>query len=406
MKERLNSVLSKGVTFYSTSEERRSVYVLNQFLMLAFICIAASMITNAIIDTSFISLYYGIPSLIVLAAVAALNISGYLYAAMVLLFVSLNVLVGVFTVGLGIRGLAYLYFFPMMLVQMFMFSNERVASIFYFLFGMTVFSGIATVWYALTHPPFTHALFLEIAHTSPYLNLSLCFIMTGYMVMAFMRMQRQREKHLQVMVSDKQTLLSEVHHRVKNNLAIISSLLNLQKNSVEDAAVQRALDDSRNRIYTMALIHEKLYKNQTFSSIGFFDYADSLLREYIRSSLKTRISPQIRIDGISLVLGQAIPCGLILNELITNSIKHGFRERKEGEISIGMFRESGRIVFEYSDNGNGVSDIQKLKEQETLGMTIVYSLAEQLGGTPEFHGETGFRFKLSFPEEFEKNLPA
>lgn len=399
------NLCNRGASRHADPSLQRIAFFLNQFLILAFCCLLISIIVNLIISTDKAAVYYAVPIFLFLIFSMYLNCSGRLNGALITLFLFINFLLAFFTLNFGLEGLAFMFYFPVMLGLMFLFNDDRFSGVFNFIFSLTLITALASLSLAFMNYTIHVEELESLRSTSPYLNAPLSLAMTAYMVVVFMRQQRMREHSLQHMVNEKQTLLSEVHHRVKNNLAIISSLLNLQKNSVEDSAIQRALDDSRNRIYTMALIHEKLYKNQTFSSIGFRDYAESLLFEYTRSSLKTRIRSVVDIDGISLVLGQAIPCGLILNELITNSIKHGFRDRKEGEIVLKMHKAEGKIFFDYGDNGRGVEDIIAMKEKETLGMTIIQSLSEQLNGVMHFSNENGLRFRLEFPEEFERQMP-
>lgn len=390
---------------YSDPAAIRAALLMNKFIYASLVITFASIVFSLGINQSGISLYYAPPVFTFLLLTLFLNNRGYVIAGTVLIFIFANALLMVFTVAQGLPGLAFLYFFPAILVLMFLLPGDKYKGIFYFLFLLTLLSCIGSIYSAAYYGPPDLEIFSKSRTTAPYVNSFLALCLTAYIVITFMGMMVRREKSLQQMIGEKQTLLSEVHHRVKNNLAIISSLLNLQKNSVEDSAVQRALDDSRNRIYTMALIHEKLYRNQTFSSISFLEYAESLLHEYTRSSLKTRVVSNVEIRGISLVLGQAIPCGLILNELITNSIKHGFKNLKEGRISLEMKKQGGKILMNYHDNGSGVADIIGMKEKETLGMTIIQSLTEQLGGTLQFSNEEGLRFQLQFPQEFERELP-
>ncbi len=404
MRSLVSRFLRIGETTYTDPADKRASYILNQFLILAIICVFASLVVNLAIDRSMAPFVYGPVTLLFFGLSLFLNYKGHLGTSIVILFIFVNTLLFLFTVEFGVSGMAFLYFFPVMLGQMFLLADEKFSKIFLLIFGLTLLTGITSILLALNEFSFGIELIASIKDTSPYLNTPLSFIMLSYLVHIFLRYQKRKEKNMQLMINEKQTLLSEVHHRVKNNLAIISSLLNLQKNSSEDVAIQRALDDSRNRIYTMALIHEKLYKNQTFSSIGFSDYAESLLNEYVRSSLKTKISTSVSIDGIRLVLGQAIPCGLILNELITNSVKHGLRDRKEGEIALKMWKSNGKILLDFKDDGHGVEDIIRMKEQETLGMTIIQALTEQLNGKIIFSNDSGLRVHLEFPEEFERDL--
>ena len=213
--------------------------------------------------------------------------------------------------------------------------------------------------------------------------------------------RKRNEQVIKDSLNEKEVLLQEIHHRVKNNMAVISGLLQLQAMSTEDEALNEVLKESQMRISSMAMIHEKLYESESFSDIGF----DTYIKELVETIQKTVADEEkeIRInydlDEISLNINQAIPCALILNELVVNSFKHAF-PKKVGTISIALQKQEDNIKISVSDDGVGLPKGFDLNELQSLGMTLVQTLALQLEGQVE-HGETGqnngTEFVVTFP---------
>ncbi len=198
---------------------------------------------------------------------------------------------------------------------------------------------------------------------------------------------------------EKETLIKEIHHRVKNNMQVVSSIINLQAYSTDDTEIRELFRECQNRVRAMAIVHEKLYKSENLATINLKTYSDSLLGEISTSinSLKNRIMLNIDIEDIFLSIDEAIPCGLIINELVSNSYRHAFNMKPEGIIEIKAFIEDDkRVTIIIRDNGCGIShDIEKLKSG-SLGLQLVYSLAEQLQGTVDLKTEEGTQFRICF----------
>ena len=208
---------------------------------------------------------------------------------------------------------------------------------------------------------------------------------------------RQQYKRLQDSVEEQSVLLAEVNHRVKNNLAIIVSLLNMQKNATGNSETKNALQDVHDRIMSMALVHQKMYQNKNKTSIELGHFIADLVVE-IRNSLdlKENIMYETMIDSVQLDVSIAIPIGLILNELITNSIKHAFDEIEEPTISITLTKKDGLIELVAKDNGIGAT-IESLHDQTGIGMSLIQSLVDQIEGKYTFEVNNGVSFKLIFP---------
>ncbi len=212
--------------------------------------------------------------------------------------------------------------------------------------------------------------------------------------------RKRAEELMKMAIREKETLLAEVHHRVKNNLAVISGLLNLQMNVVKNEYTREVLQESRNRVASMALIHQKLYQDPNVEQINFSSYAGELISEIRRSypGDPARIRVQLEAEQLALSLTKAVPCGLILNELLSNCYKHAFPGNREGTIFIRFFTRDGKYCLDVEDDGNGLPDGFNMESQETLGMTIIQSLAEQLDTKAEISGEyrKGARCRIVF----------
>jgi PAS domain S-box-containing protein len=209
------------------------------------------------------------------------------------------------------------------------------------------------------------------------------------------------EKQLRTSLVEKDTLLQEVHHRVKNNMQIILSLLNLKANEIEDPSLVQAFTESRNRIYSMALVHEKLYKSENFKSVDFKDYITSLIHELIiLYECHGRIEFFIEVNTLDLDIEHAVPCGLIVNELVTNALKYAFPDNSRGSITIQFNKDNSSDVFclIIKDDGVGLPEGFPDHKPNSLGHTIVQVLADQLMGEISFHSHKGTEVRLSFPQ--------
>lgn len=210
------------------------------------------------------------------------------------------------------------------------------------------------------------------------------------------------ELELRRSLQEKETLLQEVHHRVKNNLQIVSSLLKLQADSLADPSAASLLRESQQRVLAMALIHERFYTGKHMAAIEFDSYARTLVQELVYSyaGRAGNVTGRILPPPIFLSIGQAIPCGLILNELVTNAFKYAYTGDKKGEVTVELHESpEGRIRLAVSDYGKGLPAGFSTKDSKSLGLKIVDVLAKQLGGTLTY--ETGERttFILDFPRE-------
>lgn len=214
--------------------------------------------------------------------------------------------------------------------------------------------------------------------------------------------RKQKEERIQLALKEKDVLLGEVHHRVKNNLQIVHSLLDLQSSRVSDRAVLDMLRDSQNRIRSMGLIHQTLYQSKDFAQVNFSHFLDSLVPTLVASYgvNPDRITLSIEAAQLLLPINAAIPCGLVVNELISNALKHAFPDGRSGEIEVKLFADTaGKAVLSVSDNGVGIPEGIDMMTSDTLGMQLITLLTDQLGGTVSMRRADPTEFVLTFPIE-------
>ena len=211
--------------------------------------------------------------------------------------------------------------------------------------------------------------------------------------------RKRAEEHILKSLKEKDVLLNEVHHRVKNNMNIIISLLRLQSAHIKDEAMKMIFQDCQSRIRAMAHVHEKLYQSKDFTSIDVTEYIKSLAGElfHLYHINVNKIDYKVETGDISLSLESLIPCSMIINELLSNSLKHAFPDASKGIINISLKRiNEDEFELIYMDNGIGIPESIDLNSSETMGMQIVESLVEQFRGKVEIYrdGGTEFRIKL------------
>lgn len=211
-------------------------------------------------------------------------------------------------------------------------------------------------------------------------------------------LRNRSEELLKKSLNEREILLAEVHHRVKNNLAIISALINLQKDKLSDDVSKQIFEETKNRVYAMSLIHNLLYQNNSFAKIDFVEYVGKFCENISRSyQSKCTIEFEQQIDNINLDIKTAIPLGLILNELITNSLKHAFNNQNSGKITIGL-TNIGKTHYKFwvSDSGVGM-DHEMINSTSSMGMNIVKSLVEQIDGEINYERDNGSNFTITIP---------
>lgn len=214
--------------------------------------------------------------------------------------------------------------------------------------------------------------------------------------------ERERvEQQLNASLRKKVMLLQEIHHRVKNNLQIMSSLLYLQSTRVEDEGTRRMLKESESRIRSMALVHEQLYQSADLSAVDFAQYIRTLAAHLFRSYAvdSNVVSLEIGTDPVPLSIESAMPVGLIVHELLTNSLKYAFPNGRRGSVRIELKKtDDGEIHLAIGDNGVGFSSGSGPGNAESLGLNLVRTLIEQLEGTLELDRSSGTNYQIAFAD--------
>ena len=216
--------------------------------------------------------------------------------------------------------------------------------------------------------------------------------------------KRLYEKELKKSLEEKEVLLKEVHHRVKNNMQVISSILNLQSAYIEDDKILNILKESQNRIRAMASIHERLYRTKNFSDIKFSEYikdlAENLVNTYELS--ETKISLECKIEEVFLTLNVSIPCGLIINELISNALKYAFEGREKGKIDLSINKKGNNVCLIVEDDGVGIPQSLNIEQTDSLGLQLVTTLVQQIEGKMQLDCSKGSKFTILFEPNYKE----
>jgi PAS domain S-box-containing protein len=243
--------------------------------------------------------------------------------------------------------------------------------------------------------------FSEMKYINRFLSITISPFSEGAIIISEDITERKKaEENIKSSLREKEILLKEIHHRVKNNMQVISSLLLHQADRIEDKKYQDIYYESINRVKTIAAIHDLLYQSEDFSHINFQDYinkiCENLFSVYLGESGKIEYITDIR--SIDISIDDAIPCGLIINELVSNSLKHGFPDNRKGKITITMKKvKNKKIKLKVGDNGVGLPETFDWENTDSLGLHLVKLLAEvQLEGTIELIRTNGTEFRITF----------
>lgn len=214
--------------------------------------------------------------------------------------------------------------------------------------------------------------------------------------------RKRYEERLESSLREKEVIIKEVHHRVKNNMQVISGFLELQSNYISDPVAIEKLGESQRRVRTMALVHEKLYQSKNLGVINAGEYIRSLVSDLMSSyTLSTPVDVSVNVDDVNMNLDMAIPCGLIINELVTNALKYAFTGRPSGKLSVALHRQPDHTFsLVVQDDGVGLPADFEARSRSSLGMQLVGVLVHQLGRTLTPASDKGARFAIVFPEKF------
>jgi len=213
--------------------------------------------------------------------------------------------------------------------------------------------------------------------------------------------RKRAEEQVKKNLKEKEALLKEINHRVKNNMSVVSSLLNLQANRIQDKQARDALHESRDRIKTMALIHDKLYKSESLADIDFAIYIEDLCNYLFKSYNVTPeiIKLKLNIKDVKLEVVQGIPCALIINELISNALEHAFPDGRSGEIGVDMKMEDNLCILIVWDNGIGIPEAFDVEKSDSMGLQLIQIFIKQIAGSLQIIREKGTKFAIRFTVE-------
>ena len=251
--------------------------------------------------------------------------------------------------------------------------------------GATHFMEVVTIWV----PAYVLAAAVKVVTAGTSLTTAAVLPFTTPKIIRLAEQAKVSERvtaELRASEERKEALLREVHHRVKNNLAMICSLFYLQSTQAKDVQTTKIFRDMENRVHSMALVHETLYGSENLARIDFAEYARILAQDILASYGHPAVSIQLKteMDPVILSVDSALPCGLILNELISNALKHGFPDSAEGEIRLSLHAEpGGKCTLRVQDDGIGIPADLRIAECKSLGMRLVRSLTRQIGGSFE-----------------------
>lgn len=320
-------------------------------------------------------------------------IKNYIWGAYVFYFIGFGMFYSLCS-KMGSDTYSVLYFFPITISLVQMFGRKELI-IHLFILSAICFLTMLAVVYNYNYGYMEIELSKEQILNLKLFNIIIIFFTSSVFMLVVTTENVKQEKIISNDIKEKEVLLSEVFHRVKNNMNIITSLLNLQKDISTSQETKNALEDSRNRVFSMALVHQKIYQNSSLNHINFKDYVTDLTNELCASYGNDIVEKELDLENIELDISYAIPCGLIINELVTNSFKYARLPDRKLKIHLKLYRKNDTVFLIIKDNGPGVEDFENLNK-DSLGLFLVKSLTEQIEAKYVFRNNPGCEFELSF----------
>lgn len=386
----------------------KRVTLTNQFSVIAIFVFVFSGINNYVLGDLYSALL--IEGLVVVTLVGFYMNSKHLHrTAITFLFTTVSIAIFYFDSYSGLLSGTYLYHFPLIFAIAFVFDmrEDKKAMLFHFLLIITfLIINVATNYNLfrsafLTDEMRSQMFMFNLVFSAASVGFFVYIMIQNNLKENYLYIQRieerkQSEKAIKNALAEKNVLIAELHHRVKNNLAIISGLFSLKINDSLHEDARNVLLESRNRVRSMALIHNRLYDSNHLTDVKFDEYIHELIQE-INASYPT-VSGSVKINTnisqTSLNVNTAIPCGLILNELLTNCYKHAFKDQKNGQIDVTFLQTGNQFVMTVRDNGSGLPP--QYNKKQSLGVTVIEALSEQLDGSFNFSNQNGVCFELKF----------
>jgi two-component sensor histidine kinase len=412
LKSYLQRLVHYGLHPKSDEGEKKRVILLNVFSWLAVITFTFSYFDSVYFNEPVIYQYLNASMIFGFGIIPLLIRRSSYFAAGYLIFLA-NAIILFFSNSQGVETATYLFYFPQFFAVAWLLEFKRP-----WYNGLLASFTLVSVVLLILLPPhlFGPPLAGLTAKFSFVFNLVTSIILVAVNTIVIVWMNYERHKMLENKISEKvkvteeleqtlkakEILVAEIHHRVKNNLAVIRSLLNLQMNSTRNEEAKSVLLESVNRVNSMALIHRRLYSQENAEVINFGNYANDLINEIaITYQQDGKVFPEIHLqeDHCMISLTKAVPAGLILNELLSNAFKHAFAADQKGIIDVRITETPSSVCVEVIDNGRGIPAGFDPQQSESLGMTIIHALSDQIDGQFMIgSGEKkGTRAKLVFP---------
>lgn len=319
---------------------------------------------------------------------------GYVSAAYLFYVIGI-LLFFVITLKMGLDTLVILFYFPILISLVQVFGRKETLKHLFIISGLYFLSIIILAFSyknEVLHVDFDRGT-LEILKI---FNVISSFFLATSLILILTTEHIKQETTIKNMLNEKEVLLAEVFHRVKNNMNIVTSLLNLKKHASSSEEVKDAIEECRERVYSMALVHQKIYKNKTIHSLDFKDYVNDLVKEVVNSIGGTQnVDVVYNTKEVNLPINYAIPCGLIMNEIVTNAFKHAKKIHQKLKLEIGLSESDGKVTISIKDNGPGF-DFEKVNKQNSLGMDLIKSLSEQIDANISMSNDNGMLFLMEF----------
>ncbi len=392
----ITSLGNQGIRKSYLPWEKSITRKLNYF---AFICSLSSCI--AIISYTLNGITLVVPELAIgfaaLPIVVAINkYLNYNYAVYSFYFIS-TVVILLLSLQLGEGGEVYVFYFPIIISLLTLcHKSDKIKNV--IIISSIIFFEIIINVIGLEHGWLLVPLQAAQIHIVKINTFLLSTLVTILFSIALAAQNNLQEKELTKMIKEKDTLLKELQHRVKNNMSLILGLLNLKLDKCNNEQAKAVLEECNSRIYSMALVHSKLYSGRFIQELNFQEYLQELARELIQTyGNKERINLQIEADGHKLHIDTAIPCGLIVNELVTNSIKYATPASGNLDLKVKFSKNDSESILTFADNGPGIRNRGE-RHNESLGMVIIESLCIQLEAKFEFKNRNGLEFEMRFKD--------
>lgn len=314
---------------------------------------------------------------------AALGIAVFLFNRLGNYLIALYIFysIGIFLIGsatyyMDIKTNVFMYFFPISLSIVLIMGKNNLLKHMFVWYGIYLTAIIVLFFYASSRN--TVQLAPEVTGALSILNSILSFVLSIVLVVLININNIRRENELSKTLNEKQLLLAELFHRVKNNLSVVTSILSLKANSAESEEVKSALEECKSRVYSMALVHQQVYAKNTEDELNMRSYLSELIRN-IQHTMGSKASVEMNLEKeqVDLPIAKAIPVGLIINELLTNAYKHASTKNNDLKITVNLTVKNKHLEFEVKDNGLGF-DLEKSKKNGSLGLDIVQALCEQI----------------------------